>query len=787
VLMNIGNPISDSRVIWRVGDIRINNTYENDYGVVHEGGEFKTSPLNASGLDYSSNNLTMRTYFLYDSLLEGWMQTWWSNDSWRNGDVVVNSSYVFQVYDESSDYNARVSISFKPGYLDTGDWVATELWWEDAICSWSCHLNAPTSNVEIQEGESFDLNSSVTWAGTCSGLGSSITAQFSNGSYYSISSNTNLSSANFNPVRWVRNGWVYKWVVVGEDPWDSLYRVRAKCYFNLGTKYSTAPTVNVTPAEHMVCDALSGDKTLTSDEHSCYYFTSDNIDFDCAGHTLYGDNDNYGISTNGRNNGVIKNCHFENYSKTIEVNHSSNTKIYNVSMAYSDVYTPSMKQDAVGVYIEHSDGTLIENVTQWNFTVDRGGQSGAGGYGTFVYITKSNNTDIVNTAHYNNTGDYHSGGGDPTTLTDGYGIRAAYDFNNVTIYNSTASGHTGYSFIFYENAGDGYGVSLDKIDVTNSHSVIASYVPININDAKISNPPASSETAIYISSGFASYSNITNVDISSEGVLWYNGISINTANIIQYENVSVSGTQTGFKLNGNSGFSVFKNIVINDSARGMYIFGANNKIDNLTVVNTNQSIEFALATNTLISNSSFIQEESSSESTFVSMYSGGIKFINTTANYSNITYNNGDSDFLVQWYSRVNVTDKNGGQVEALINDIDNQGNVAFYGVGGLTSFYLVNDTKYAKSGDVLYNAHLLNVSKVGYIGNVSYWNFTGVRDWTVNVTLYSSGLIEEIPSLVMVNNINLPTYMNVFGSVRRGILLLGPVVQCVKWFGYWY
>lgn len=733
-ILNLGTQLPNATLVWRIHDIKVNNTEENDWGSVIHGGSPITHQLNDTRLNHSSSNLDYRFYHIADSVLDGWMWTWWDENATKNGNPIYDFPYTLRVWHDGVEHNAHVDLEMSFGVLQTNDWVSTNLWWEDAICSWTCGMTAPSSPVEIQEGEEFQMTGVVSWSGTCSGSGSYIRADFSNGSYNQITSSTNLSTSDRNPQYFLRNGWPYTFDIAGDDLWDTLYYVRFHCYFNLMDKDSAAQSVNVSEAEQMVCTALSADKTLNSDENECYYFTNDNIDFDCNGHTMYGNNDNYGISTNGHDSSIIKNCNFENYTKSIHVNQSENTKIYNTTMAWNNIYTPGIKQDAVGVYIEDSRDTLIENVTQWNFTVDRDGTSGAGGHGIFVGIDTSNNTQIINTRCENNTGDYHSGGADPVTNTYGYGILAVfypYDVRNITIRNYTSLNHSSYAFYLYQT-GTAETINVSDVVAKGNTNIFSSYQPFNLDSINISTSGLGVGAHIY-----AHYSNISNVKI--EGNTSY-GVYVYSSDYGTLENVSISGESDYYSIylgNDASGWTM-RNVTINNTQKAIYNHGSNNKFDRLVLDNYTEGVDFLIASNTQFSNSTFYPADD-----FLfdfSFTTAGVKVINSTGDWTNVTYGSGTSDFTVQWYARVNVTDSVGGALEATINDTDNQSSVAFYSYDDLTDYYIVNDTKYSNGGNVFYNWHYILVNKTGYYDNSTNFNFS-YSDATVNLSIYASGV----------------------------------------------
>jgi len=769
----IGSRSIEGYLIWRVHDIKMNNDYENDYIVVYDNSLYQEYLLNDS-LNLSFSSLNDTWYHLKDEDSGAWAATWWND-----------TSYVLTVKKNSSEYNSVVDLE-KPFILTTGQSVSRTLWWEDAICSWSCSLAAPTSQVDIYEGETFNLNVTPSWSGTCSGAGSYITAQFSNGSWYDMSGSSNLSTPN--PTEWfLRNGYTYRFVVTGEDAWSTLYQTRGKCYFNLQTKYSGSANVNVTDAPQMVCTALATSKTLTASENKCYYFTANNIVFDCNGYTLYGDNDNYGISTYGRNNTIIKNCKFENFTTTVHVNQSMNTSVYNHTMSGNSYSTPSFKANTYGVFVDNSRNTLIENVTQWNFTVDRGGTLSAGGWGMFIGLKQSNNTIINNTRTENNTGDYHSGGGDPQTNDFGYGIFATfspYNVRNLTINNFTSRNQE-YADIYFYQVTTAEQVVINNVRSEYSDFPISLYQPVNMHNITVISNGAGYGLQLQ---DYAHYSNISNLNISGSH---RNGLAAYGVDYVTLENVSITNTtapdsnyQSIRIYEGSVGWRI-KNVTISDSTYAVLLWADHMLIEDMHIGSCNESMELVLSNNITIKNS--VVEDASYRTLYL-LASVNTYFINTTANYSNITYGGGTSNFTVQWYARVNVTTSGGSALEATINDTDSQSNTAFYGFDDLTPWFVVNDTKYSNGGNVYYSNHTITANRSSYYNNQSSWNFTNAQDWTINVTMYLESVPPVVVGVLPENVINLPTYIRLCPSLfvsRKGIILPVQVVEWIK--QYWF
>jgi len=744
VIINKGAPLPNASIIWRIHDIKINNTPENDYGLVINNSKILRSNLNNTNLNVSFDNLTERRYYLGDDVLGGWAQTWWNENASRNGNPIYNYSYTLHAYHDGTEYNAIIDLEIPIGSMATNEWLATNFWWEDALCGWSCHYDYPTSQVDISEGENYDHGAYITYTGTCSIFGTKITAQYEDNSVWQkITSSTNLSTDNLNPpfLRCISGTCgPASWTITGETA--GVYSTRDECYFNSQTRYSYGPAINVTPALHMICTQLGTSKTMSTDENKCYNLTASNIVFDCAGHTLYGNNNNWGIYTD-QDNITIKNCHFENYTTTIYLNASQNVNITNSTMAWNAVYSPNGYEHAMGVYLRDANGVTIDGVRQWNFSVDRGGSSGAGGYAYFVYLERTNNTIINNTAHFNNTGDYHSGGGDPWISTCGYGVYAKNDYWNLTVENSTTAGHKCAPFYPYSG---GHGVTFsDIVAYANKGGGFTIYSPVTLKNILVDGSVTATKSGIYFGTTVGG-SNATNITIRSNTTEWIYGIHTYQGDGMNFVNVSISNATYGLYFDGDAGYSNFTNLEMNDTGTGAYLYGSHFIFENLSIENYSTGLEFILSTDTFVANSTF--PTAHDEVFSFTFGSSGVRVLNTSANYSNVTWGSGTSDFTVQWYSRVNVTDSAGAPLVATINVSDAVGNNSYYGDASLTDWFVVNDTKYSTSGETYYNLHNVSANLSGYGDNSTLFNFS-YADATVNLTLYWLDVTPPVITLV--------------------------------------
>jgi hypothetical protein len=257
-----------------------------------------------------------------------------------------------------------------------------------------------------------------------------------------------------------------------------------------------------------------------------------------------------------------------------------------------------------------------------------------------------------------------------------------------------------------------------------------------------------------------------------------NGIRIYRTYEVNIDNVTISmnlATDAGIYLTGVNAINI-TNSNISCSGSPCQAIGATDNVEptsNVEIWNSTLSaiggdvIYFSNTNNFSVFNSNLTSDSNAIrflggvyDTLFKNSYISGSKTIKMSAqnNYNNIFLNDTlpsfsydlttATNFTIRWYGRINVTNSSGSPLQALINDTDKQGQIAFVGqanANGLTGWFIVNDTKYASNGNILYNNHLINASYSGYTSNQTSFNFSR-QDTTVNITLY---LIDVVPPTI--------------------------------------
>lgn len=166
--------------------------------------------------------------------------------------------------------------------------------------------------------------------------------------------------------------------------------------------------------------------TLTTDLNQTIEIESDNITLDCTNHNIIGSSTGRGVFVNGENGVNIKNCDITNFSKSIELDYSSNSVITNNDISEPREWTGSR----VGIYIYSGYGITVSNNILREIYVG-------------IDFVESNNNIISNNVfsnHYNALNLFYSNENNVfnNSVFDGAAGIGLYDSNNnAVIQNET--------------------------------------------------------------------------------------------------------------------------------------------------------------------------------------------------------------------------------------------------------------------------------------------------------------------------------------------------------------
>ena len=475
--------------------------------------------------------------------------------------------------------------------------------------------------------------------------------------------------------------------------------------------------------------------------------TASGLTINCQGHKLYSAAvpwTSEAITTNGFNNIVVKNCVFENFSQGIVVAQGENFTFLNNTFKKFNRSTSSVAYAVVGISLSNARNITITNTTMTDFRVNRNGLVGGGdSYG--VLTSYVNNTIVTNLTASDCVGDYSSGGGDPWIDTFCHWFHLDYSTN------------TTLSFLNLKNAT--YGVRFDSGSLLNNtltDSIIADtfiavstyYSPISMNRINITGnlPHSSSGTTngIYITGATALNFNASNIRITN-----VTGDCVDLfSNNFKGENFSfINCTVNG--IYGYGGFLtglVVNNLTINKTGTGLFLYGvsapqfSNFFIDNYTTRGIYMEV---VQTKGLFSNGSIFQQSTNTDILRMDRMSYTNYFLNVTANFANSSVRTGIQNFTVQEFIRFNVTDKSGNPVTATITVLDNKSITEFSGYYSLSPYTPLNITTWNTSGILVSNYtwsnYQITVNATDYSDNITSWNLTDAKGWTINITLYST------------------------------------------------
>ena len=730
-----GSLTTTGNLIWRVHDIRINNTPENDYLWYLNASNSRDLLLNTTGLNEISTNVTNKSYILHDSLLGAWAQT-----DWQDNDATLH------IFKNKTEYNAYVDLSFPFSFSPTSNTPITKtIWWEDALCSWSCYMTDPISEVTVEKDGTFGMEGQhFTTGGTCNPAGEKNTAQFSNNSgstYNTITTSGNLTTNDPNPA----SGNMSYWTITGKDPWNTKYRVRVNCYFNLQNSYTGAQNVNVTfPPSGMTCTALSTDLSLSSDSKACYTISTNGLTINCNGKKLYGDSLEAGLNIANVNGLTIKNCNFENYTIVVNASKSQNMNFTNNTFKNTAVNSSSAIFDDNGFYIlSNCNNTVIKNNTMVNITLTRPSGFVGGGDEIAVKATTVNNLTVSNFTVNDTLGDFNTGGGDPTY----------YRYSDMVVSSGTCSNFT-FSNLYGKNVTYGYnlgGTCTLGCTITDSNVSMANYgvysaINLTVNRFNVSGVGSFYSFTYGIYQLTANSNNFSNINVIGNGQTTGTGFRFSSANN-SLVNATCFNTTTCYHDARPSSWSSVNNLTSNYSRYCLYFStSTNNQIGYVNNAVCDYSNYSAYATyqstgGILVSNGTFVYQQAYNIGTvWLSSLVTNLTFLNVSANFSNYKYQLGfgDNNFTTQWYARVNVTDSTGTALISTINVTNNQSTNEYNSYQSLSSYFIANDTKYGAVTNVSYNNHYIVVNRSGYTTNSSYFNIS-YRDATINITLYST------------------------------------------------
>ncbi|MFH1447545.1 MAG: right-handed parallel beta-helix repeat-containing protein, partial [Candidatus Micrarchaeota archaeon] len=532
--------------------------------------------------------------------------------------------------------------------------------------------------------------------------------------------------------------------------------------------------VNMTLYDN-TCGVMTEDRTLEGDLLSpvltCITFGANNLTLDCNGHTITGGNRRYvyAVDTSEYDNLVIRNCRINNFSKGIIVNDSQGVNMYNNTIYDGFLLASTFYDNATGIRIENSSYVNVTNHTDWNITVNRSGALNVGGYGYGILAYSVDHIIIDNYTAENHSGDSHSGagGGDPngvgfTTGTHGFGVdlRSVSNFsgNNINVTNMDE----GFGIYVHETCYSN--ITFTNIITGSSGAGINTLCPTNVTGfSHIDNGIDGNGILLQTTASNSNITdfNITDTNMDSTGVIsrsdnniftngrlikGSNGFYIDEGSGNTFENILIQNVTYAFYRIGGSDASYgnkFQNITINNSFVAFEAYWTyQNRLYNVTVDNSTTILYYWLSSNNNITDSIFYHSPTTTDMFHIQVSLTNDIFLNTTANYSNVSWS-APGNFLVQWYTRVNVTNASGDPLQNVIVNVSDVNGTpesanGLTNVNGLINYVGASDINYTHLGNFSHNNHTINVSLAGYYPNTTSFNISGIttNGLTINLTL---------------------------------------------------
>jgi hypothetical protein len=768
---NIGsNNISvDTGFAWRMRNIKIANTTENDWIYINE----TRYNLNET-LDLDFTDLNRTEIVMHDDVEVGeWLWMNWSS----------NLNYHYWIKNKTGQTNAPNTLLINAGSLDVNQEKKTTFGWIDALCTWSCVLYKPSgSNPDINEGETYLKEIRISYSGTCTTFGSwSATQWYNTTDYTNMDSDSNLSISSWNPKNYFRcvggtcSG--TSWTVTGEEV--GYYTARGRCEFNGGTQKSSATyNVNVSALPYTECEYvnINSDVNLTADNSSCFNIVADNINFDCNNSDLNGTQQKYDylFKTNDKDNITIKNCVIRDYPNILNFT-SANNIIFENNSAKSGSKNDTIDAWLKPLLFKNSQDIVINYSSFEDFFANNTQDAASTSEYGMIFLIASNNTISYENEFINNFAEHQitGEGGERQDRMAIYTLNVSKDlFTYDNTYNDssrTLGIYDGGTNIWindsylYEDS-----FTVDNEDVIISGNTINNSIDANTilisaaaDNITIKNNIFSQTVSGQIIQTYSTPSNITIHNNSMDGHNVSFGFLIDGSSYINVSNITLNNPYAtgsphagGIYINGH--YNKLKNIFINNytviatHGCGIWMSGDYNKIINVSLENSfdGDGICFLGKENKIIN--STIDEAEDFDLKMRGASGNTNYIINTVFNKSDFEFSHNSLYYsMIQYYLDVQVNDSGGAVSGADVYVHNNNSiiiNESSTNADGLAHFII---SEYNQSGDstyvegcqgstgniFCYTPHNITVNKTGYDTNSSTQNISSSKEIFIYLT----------------------------------------------------
>ncbi|RLE10279.1 hypothetical protein DRJ04_09315, partial [Candidatus Aerophobetes bacterium] len=285
------------------------------------------NPINSVWINITLPNGTDQTYFLQNTSSRNQTQIWY---------ITLNTSKEFQNLLGNYTVTFFANSTLSNGSVITQEIPAPTTQFSIEQMNITITLYSPENNAVNTTDRTPDFTFKPI---TTHGENLSCTVYLNNGTLIPIYHNSSVPNATITVI--TSNTTLldgnYTWWVNCSAEYSVIHKQNQSEIRNLSIQIIALECSSCAECSRIIQkEALSGDTVqltadITNTAETCISFGgTDNITFDCTGHTIQGNNSGYGIWLNdSSDNNTIKNCIITNFSYGIYINSSTLNLIYN--------------------------------------------------------------------------------------------------------------------------------------------------------------------------------------------------------------------------------------------------------------------------------------------------------------------------------------------------------------------------------------------------------------------------------------------------------------------------
>jgi len=461
-----------------------------------------------------------------------------------------------------------------------------------------------------------------------------------------------------------------------------------------------------------ICGIINSDYTLINNVSAigtCFIVNNTNVTFDCAGHSIIGNDSGIGILTSHEVNVTIKDCVITNFTDGIYLNYTNESLVDN-----NTVY--DVQDDALELSFADNNTVQYNNLTGDGNSQD-----------CSIQMVDSDNNLIMNN----------------TLISQDHGLRMAYGTRSNITGNSIIKTNYDDRGLFMSNINSPARAN-HSIDTTNTIDGLPIYYYSinNFNPALACPSKVENLSGSYLGLAYCDDIIVNNITLHGENLVLHRLSGVNLSQIrinSSYNGLQLSGANTiildGFNITNVYGGgtalweSTHSNIYKNGYINGHYGLNfnqadSNTSAENLTIdADTCISFGWDTKTNITMTNSSLTCVDYSVR--FNAANGGELIMINTSFNKSKVLILENSNNLTVKYYVRARVIDSTGsGLSGADVNISDNNTKSllnATTNVNGYTNWIIVTEyfqnisQNYTAGNVTYYTPHNFNASLASY------------------------------------------------------------------------